>query len=217
MQVDSKTVPGGLVIVFEGLDGVGKTTQLDLTKQALEAAGWLVYSGRSHGGTPIGEQLRSVSHSDTPRPPLTDLYISFAMHAALAEELASQRLQGAICLIDRGALSNAAYQLYGGGLLDSLGWGVIDSEIYVYNSELTPLYQAPVAVALARAQSKTGGNADYFGSKPANYFEKVNRGYQDAARRYELPLIDANRSAELVQVDTMQAVQAAIEAKLKTI
>ena len=214
MKQPPKTISGGLVVVFEGLDGVGKTTQLQLSKQDLEADGWLVYSARSHGGTPIGEQLRKVSHAAIHRPPLTDVYISLAMHAALAEELAVQRRRGAIILIDRGQVSSIAYQLYGDNLLDIVDWSVIEADMQTYNSELTLIFEAPVDVALARAKSKPGGNADYFGSKSTDYFQRVNQGYQDAARRYNLPIIDSNRPAAIVQADTIQAIKAAIKSKL---
>ncbi len=63
MAQKAKRIEGGLVIIFEGIDGVGKTTQLELARKELEKAGWPVVTTRNMGGTPIGEALREVMMS----------------------------------------------------------------------------------------------------------------------------------------------------------
>ena len=59
----SKTIPGGLTIIFEGVDGVGKTTQLKKVHDTLTRQGWAVHATRNLGGTPIGEELGALAFS----------------------------------------------------------------------------------------------------------------------------------------------------------
>ncbi len=213
MTKPAKTVPGGLLVFFEGIDGVGKTTQLKLAAEALQAVGWDVQTTRVNGGTPIGEALREVWLSALDRPPETDLHIALAMHAALFGQVAAGRAAGKIILVDRGPLSIAGYQMYGDGLDDKLGWTGIKSSMERFAPELVIMYTAGLDTALARARQKPGA-ADYFESKPAGFFEKVQAGYTEAARRYPVLEIKADASIAAVQEQTMNAIQAAINSKL---
>ena len=208
-----KTIAGGLVVLFEGLDGVGKTTQLEMAKTALSSDGWLVETARVHGGTPICEQLRQVSLSNVPRPPMTDVYISLAMHAALIEQLQTYREQGAIILLDRGPLSLVAYQLFGSALLDSLGWNLADDSVRQFAADLTLLYDASVEIALERAKQKSGASLDYFESKPTDYFEAVRHGFLTAGKRYHALVVNAEQPQSTVYGDTAQAILRLIDSK----
>ena len=71
-----KTMEGGLVVAFEGPDGVGKSTQLALASEELVENGWAVHATRNLGGTPIGEDLRKVMLSEHERPAETDFHLS---------------------------------------------------------------------------------------------------------------------------------------------
>src|SRR4051794_4239442 len=102
MVAMDKTIDGGLVIIFEGIDGVGKTTQLNLVREELEAEGWAVYGTRNLGGTPIGEELRKTLLSSLERPETTNVYISAAIQEALVAAINGQREAGKIILLDRG-------------------------------------------------------------------------------------------------------------------
>lgn len=198
------------MIVFEGIDGTGKTTQLDLAHQALLNDGWDVVTARNLGGTPIGEELRKVILSPLDRPSTTNLYISAAIQEALIGTIKNQRAQGKIILMDRGPLSLAAYEIYGSGLDESLAWPFVESGMARLKPELTILYVADVKVALERAGRKSA-KADYFESQPPSYFEAVAKGYETAAGRYQQVLkVDANRPVEEVQAETLQLIHEAI-------
>src|SRR5438270_2506303 len=106
-----KSVSGGSIIIFDGIDGVGKSTQLKLAEEVLTQNGWSTKTARNLGGTPIGEELRKVIKSDIPRPPETNLYISAAIQEALIQSMAEDRQQGKLILMDRGPLSLAAYEI----------------------------------------------------------------------------------------------------------
>jgi dTMP kinase len=203
MDTHQQHTPGGLLIVFEGMDGVGKTTQLQLVEKQLQERSMLVSTQRSLGGTPIGEALRSVLLQDTPRPPMTDLYIALAIQEALHEAVAEDRQAGSTILLDRSPLSIAAYQIYGSGIDETTGWNYIDKYMKLLRPDLVIVYTCPPEEALTRAQQKpTAG--DYFESMPLDYFERVAKGYEAALQRYPSLVIDASQPVEKVHAQTME-------------
>lgn len=217
MSPNPQVVDDGLLIVFEGIDGAGKTTQVELSRDALEAEGWPVQTSRNLGGTPIGEALREVILSPLERPGPTNLYISVAIQEALIGAIDSVRNKGKIILMDRGPVSLAAYEIYGGGLDASLGWPHVDDGMARLRPELVVFYKADVATALQQARQKRH-RADYFESQPPSYFERVAKGYEAAAKRYgkQVVTIDAGQPIEAVQAETIRHIRLALEDKLKT-
>jgi dTMP kinase len=217
MKPTPQPLDNGLLVIFEGIDGSGKTTQLQLAQTALQAAGWpSLVTTRNLGGTPIGEELRKVILSPLERPNTTNLYISVAIQEALAAEIQVKRGQGQLILMDRGPVSLAAYEIFGGGLEAGLGWQHVETGMSKLQPELIILYQVGVTTALERIQRKTG-QTDYFESQPASYFKKVADGYAAAAKRYpeQTVIVDAAQSIEAVHAQTMQAVTAVLQRKLE--
>lgn len=201
------TLPHGLVVMFEGLDGSGKTTQLTMARQELEAAGWPVLATRNLGGTPIGEALREVMLSSTERPPMTDLYTSLAIQEALLEEINQARDAGKIILVDRGPLSLAAYQLYGRSIGES-AWHYVEEGMSRFHPEAIILYETDTDIALARARHI--GASDYFESKPKTYFDAVAEGYNAAKTRFDVKIIDAGKPIPAVHTETMAIIENAL-------
>ena len=214
MSAEQKQVPGGLVVFFEGLDGVGKTTQLELAVENLRSDDWLVQTTRGHGGTPFGEALRKVSLESIDRQPDTNLYLSMAIHNELGHQVRQWREDGAITLIDRGPLSMAAYQIFGDGCDPEAGWREVAIDIERFDSELLILYTAAIDVARQRSKDR-GGKADYFERKPRSYFERIEAGYQESGERFGALAIDAEASIEQVNARTMGAIHSALCAKLQ--
>ncbi|HVI60830.1 MAG TPA: dTMP kinase, partial [Candidatus Saccharimonadales bacterium] len=203
MKAAPKTIDGGFVVVFEGIDGVGKTTQLGLVREELEKDRWAVHPTRNLGGTPIGEALREVTLSSTPRSVMTDFYISVAIQTAMAEAVAADRKEGKITLIDRGPLSFAAYHMYGSGVDQKVGWRYVDQGMKQFKPDLVILYNADLKVALGRAKRRAG-KADYFASKPESYFQRVLAGFKAAKERYPVCEIDAAQDIDSVHAETMR-------------
>jgi dTMP kinase len=212
MNEDKQTVAGGALIMFEGIDGVGKTTQVDMAKQALQDKGWLVTTSRSPGGTPIGEALRSVLLEPLPRPAMTDLYIAAAIQESLIELMEAQRASGPVMLHDRGPLSTAAYQIYGGGIDPSVGWSHVDHGMKNLKPDLIIMYECDPRIALSRVRQHSSKH-DYFENQPLSYFERVAEGYKQALKRYPAVLIDASQPIEQVHESTMQHIIALLEEK----
>jgi dTMP kinase len=208
----TKPLPNGFLIIFDGVDGVGKTTQMKMAGADLAASGWQTLTSRNLGGTPIGEKLREVMLEPVARPPETDLYISAAIQAALTKQIEKDKINGNLILMDRGPISLAAYQIFGSGLEEELGWGHVDEGMRNLKPNLTLIYEADVANSLKRAKAKSK-TVDYFESKSIDYFFRVSEGYKTASKRYDNVItIDANQSVEEVHIRTMAAINAALAA-----
>jgi dTMP kinase len=201
-----QTIAGGLLIVFEGMDGVGKTTQLQLAEERLRARNMAVTTRRSPGGTPIGEALREVLLQSTDRPPMTDLYIALAIQEALDESIAQARKAGSIILLDRSPLSIAAYQIYGSGIDEALGWKYIDQYMERLHPDLVIVYSCAPEEALKRAQQKSP-TGDYFENMPSSYFASVAKGYEAALTHYPALTIDASQPIAAVHTQTMEHIE----------
>lgn len=216
MSLKPQPIDDGLLIIFEGIDGAGKSTQVELSREALESEGWPVQTSRNLGGTPIGEALRQVIKSPLERPSPTNLYISVAIQEALIGAIDSSRGRGNIILMDRGPLSLAAYEIYGGGLDASLGWPHVDDGMERLRPELAIFYKADVTTALQQAKQKRH-RADYFESQPPSYFDRVAKGYEAAAKRYakQVKTVDGGQSIEAVQAETISLIRRALDQKLR--
>src|SRR3954463_3807927 len=106
----------GKFITFEGLDGCGKTTQLEKLADALRAKKIEVVVTREPGGTPVGEKVRAVLLDSRTKglAPLTELALMFASRAQQVQQVILPALAaGKIVLCDRFTDSSEAYQ--GGG------------------------------------------------------------------------------------------------------
>lgn len=207
-----RSLSDGLVVVFDGVDGVGKSTQIELVRHMLAEDGWQPHVTRNLGGTPIGELLRSAMLQPVPRPPLTDLYASVAIQEALVASVAEERKLGNVVLMDRSPLSLAAYQIYGSGIEAELGWQHVDNGMQALRPELIIVYEADLAAALERAR-RHSVKADYFEDKPLDYFKKVAAGFRAAAERYNIHFINADRSIKEIHQDTVLLIQQAVTKK----
>ena len=108
----------GLFLVFEGVEGSGKTTQAALLADWLSARGIPHVLTREPGGTAVGEEIRRlVLHQRHEVPARTELMLVLAARAAFVHEIVRPALQrGEVVVADRYELSTLAYQGYGRGL-----------------------------------------------------------------------------------------------------
>ncbi len=109
----------GRFITFEGLDGAGKSTQMELLARRLRESGRNVLVTAEPGGTPIGEQIRRIllDRANAGLSPVAELLLYFASRAQNVEEAILPALeQGRIVLSDRFTDSTLVYQGFGRGL-----------------------------------------------------------------------------------------------------
>lgn len=201
----------GLFITLEGMEGTGKSTQVDYLRKLFERAGRKVVRTREPGGTRAGEAIRELllfrkkGHALSPR---TELLLMFAARQQHVAEVILPALKaGRVVLCDRFTDSTYAYQ---GG-----GHGVRAADIRALEHwvqgglrpDLTFLFDLPVEVGLRRAGIRSsGGNPrgrDWFESQALPFFRRVRARYLRIARAEprRVRLIDAARPIEFVRED----------------
>lgn len=204
----------GKFITFEGLDGSGKTTQLEKLAEALRAKGQKVVVTREPGGTPIGEQIRAVlldarTHGLAAR---AEMALMFASRAQQIHEVIKPALrEGKLVLCDRFTDSSEAYQGFGRQLGSET---ILDMHRVVcqgLNPDLTLLFVGDVShVERARRRNRQDDDREgRFEREQADFFERVARGYDAIAKREtkRVVTIDATPSIEEVHKAVTQAMK----------
>jgi len=196
----------GKFVTFEGLDGVGKSTQLEHLAARLRSNGTDVITTREPGGTAIGAKLREVllSSATAGLSPLAELALMFADRAQHIDELILPALaKGQWVLCDRFTDSSEAYQ--GGGR--ELGSDLVLQlhKILCRNlqPDLTILMLSDPARSIARARRR---NTEHSNRSQADEgrFEKENRAFYN--RVLDSYLAIAEREKRVVKVDAREAI-----------
>ena len=174
----------GVLVVFEGAEGVGKSTQLRHLASALEAAKIAHLVVREPGGTPAGEEIRRIL-LDHPHDlgSAAEALLFMASRAELAARVIRPALEaGSIVLADRFFLSTYAYQIAGRGLDE----GDVRAANHLATGGLVPdltlLFDLPVSEGLARADRR--GARDRIERAGDDFHARVDaafRGFADAA------------------------------------
>jgi dTMP kinase len=178
----------GIFITFEGTEGCGKSTQIELLAQRLRALGCRVRELREPGGTPVGEEIRhTLKHSkaNVAMTPETELLLMNASRAQLVRETIRPALAaGEIVLSDRFYDSTTAYQGYGRGLDLALVKSVIDFAVGDTRPNLTLLLHVTPEVSAERLlsrQSTLPFIRDRMEEGDRNFFARVAKGYEAIA------------------------------------
>lgn len=216
----------GIFITFEGTEGGGKSTQIQILAERLRLLGRVVRVWREPGGTPIGEEIRhTLKHSEANRAMTgeAELLLMNASRAQLVREVIRPALAaGDIVLCDRFYDSTTAYQGYGRQLDLARVKAVIDFAVEHTRPDLTLLLDVPLEVSEARRLSRqrnlldvppAGGEARSNDKLPFNeplrdrmeeadraFFERVQKGFHAiaAAEPKRVRVIDATRDVRTV-------------------
>ena len=199
----------GRFITLEGIEGVGKTTQLKRIVNALEARGLDVLVTREPGGTPTAERIRGLilEHDDEPMPASAEVLLVFAARALHVDNLIRPTLEaGRWVVSDRFVDASHAYQGGGRGVPRAMIEALAGLALNGLVPDATVLLDAPVDVGLARADGR--GDRDRIESETADFFERVRTRYLELARDEpdRFVVIDAAQSAEAVGVAVESAV-----------
>ena len=197
-----KTISGRFITV-EGIEGVGKSTNLAFVANELRRAGYRVVETREPGGTSLGEKIRDLLLSPNGMiSPMTELLLMFAARATHLEEVIWPALRsGQWIVCDRFTDASHAYQ--GGGR--GLPTGTIETLTTLVQGQLRPdltlLLDAPLAVSAERQAGR--GQRDRFEQESAEFFARVRGTYLDRAAREpgRIRVIDASRPLPEVQGD----------------
>jgi dTMP kinase len=207
----------GIFITFEGLDGCGKSTQLERLAAELRSEGIDVLTTREPGGTAIGERIRSIllDSATSGLTPMAELALMFASRAQQLEELIVPTLErGAWVLCDRFTDSSEAYQ---GGGRELGSQAVLDLHRVVCRNvwpDLTVLMDSEVEASVARARRRNlkktdAANENRFESEDRAFFERVHEAYRVIAKREKqrVLMLDARRPADVVHPQIVAAVR----------
>lgn len=204
----------GKLIVFEGVEGCGKTTQLQRTWEWLTANfDPRVIVTREPGGTELGNKLRKLLLSSPPDPcPLAELLLYTADRAQHVEEvLLPQLALETIILCDRYTDSTIAYQGYGRGLDIALIEQLNSIATLRVVNDLTLWLDVDVEVSLLRTKKR--GVADRIEQADLAFHQRVQHGYAKlaAAHPERILRVDASLSETVVQ----EQIQAILSQRLK--
>ena len=209
---------GGAFITFEGLDGCGKSTQMEKLGTALRAAGHEVVTTREPGGTAIGERIRELllDSRTLGLDAKTELALMFAARAQHVEQVIRPALEaGKIVLSDRFTDSSEAYQ--GGGR--KLGTEPVRALHRALCGDLQPqltiLLDCDPARSVGRARRRNrdhrhnGADENRFERENQKFFERVRQAYREIARREprRVVVIEAQRKIEVVHREILRAVE----------
>lgn len=185
---------------FDGLDGGGKTTQIELLCDWLRASGRDVVTCRDPGSTPLGERLRGLllhSGDDTPIGLTAEMLIYMAARAQLVEEVVRPALlAGKTVVSDRFLLANVVYQGHAGGF----DLEAIRSVGLVATARVAPDCVFVLDLDPTSAQARLGAVRDRLESRGAAYQQRLREGFlaEAALDPARLHVIDASRPIEEV-------------------
>ncbi len=196
----------GRFITFEGIEGVGKSTNMAVFVERIEAAGHEVLMTREPGGTPVAEEIRDIlkNRGDEPVPEIAELLLMFAARSFNVANVIQPALEGGTWVVcDRFTDSSRAYQGGGRGLPMETIDGLANWVHGATWPDLTLLLDAPVEVGMARASGR--GEPDRFEQERHEFFERVRNCYLEIAEREadRFIVVDAARSIAEVTADVM--------------
>jgi dTMP kinase len=204
----------GRFLTIEGIEGVGKTTQVARLSEALRARGIGHVVTREPGGTPLAEKIREIvlNEQSESLPPTAELLLMFAARAVhLANHVEPHLKAGRWVVCDRFTDATYAYQGGGRGLNTD---HIRQLETMVQGSrrpDMTVLLDAPVEQALRRARQRNSGAAtDRFESERVEFFERVREAYRAraAAEPDRIIAIAAHESADAVAARILELLEA---------
>jgi len=184
---------------LDGVDGAGKSTQIDLFIAWLQEKGRDVVSCRDPGSTKLGEQLRGLvlTQSDMLIDLRSEMLIYMAARAQMVEEVIRPALMaGKTVVSDRFLLANVVYQGHAGGLDPKEIWEVGSIAIAGVQPALTLVLDIDPADAAGRMQREL----DRMESRGEEYSRQVRAGFLHEAKRHtdSMVVIDATPSIEVV-------------------
>jgi dTMP kinase len=191
----------GRFITIEGVEGVGKSTNISYIERFLEARDIEFVSTREPGGTALAERIRDVllDKAESSMDPMTELLLMFAARKQHTEELIKPALKrGEWVICDRYTDSSYAYQGGGRGLDSKIISKVEKLTLGSFKPDLTIVLDLPVKKGLARAGNR--GELDRFELESEKFFKRVRATFLARAKTHKrYHVINASRSLSAVQ------------------
>ena len=202
----------GKFITVEGIEGTGKSTNIDFLTGLIEKRGFEVLRTREPGGTPMAEQIRQLllDHDQENLPAIAELLLFFASRSLhLSNTIIPSLQQGKWVVCDRFTDASRAYQGSGRGLdldrIERLAEWVQEG----VEPDMTLLLDAPAEIGMERAAAR--GEGDRMDNEELAFYQRVRAGYLTLADMHpdRFAVVDASRPLADVQVS--------IEAELESV
>lgn len=186
-----------MFISFEGIEGSGKSTQIELIEELIRAKGYQVKKLREPGTTDLGEKIRNIFLEKTTETvdPITEAFLLYASRKHLDQNFLRQNLSdGAIVIADRYADATLAYQSYGKGLDHNFVKLIHDSS-QLLSPDLT--FYMDISAELSRERI-SDREMDRMESESIDFFKKVREGYLQIAHDNpeRVVVLDANKTID---------------------
>jgi dTMP kinase len=197
---------------FDGVDGVGKSSQIRLFCDWLREKGHDVVDCRDPGSTELGEAIRGIllDSTDVPIDRRSEMLLYMAARAQMVEQVIRPALRaGKTVVSDRFLLANVVYQGHAGGLpIDEL-WEVGRIAVAGVSPDLTfVLDMCPEA-----AMGRIGREPDRMERQGTEFLARVRDGFLEEASRqpHRIVVVDAARDIEVVAADVRNAARRVVD------
>ncbi|MEH7130407.1 dTMP kinase [Neobacillus drentensis] len=204
----------GIFITFEGPDGAGKSTIIDMVAKQFEN----VLLTREPGGIDIAEQIRAVilNKENTAMDPRTEaLLYAAARRQHLIEKVRPALDEGKIVLCDRFVDSSLAYQGYARGLGIEEVFAINQFAIENLMPELTIYFEIEPELGLERINKNKGREINRLDLENLEFHQKVSEGYQLLIKRFpgRIRCINASGTVEEVFQETLKIIEEKLSQK----
>ena len=188
----------GKFITLEGIEGSGKSTNLESIKSVLDQKKIEYVITREPGGGPLGSHLRKLLlDKDRSISPSVEMLLMMADRKDHVDNLINPNLNKGICVIsDRYLDSTIAYQ-GGGRQLDTDLINSLSVTLKLPTPDLTLLFDLPVDVALQRATERS--ELDRFEREPKEFHSRIRDSYLElASNNHRIKTVDSSKDTKLV-------------------
>lgn len=191
-----------MFFVFDGVDGAGKSTQLEMFVQWLQTQDHDVVTCKDPGSTELGERIRSVllGKHEIPISMRAEMMLFTTARTQLIEQIVRPALaKNQTVVLDRYIFSTIVYQGHAGDLDPNELWTINRIATNGLIPDATFILDVPVEVAMTRL----GDSLDRMESRGAEYFERVRAGFLSESERWpdQVDVIDATRSPAEIQAE----------------
>ena len=204
-----------MFITFEGIEGSGKSTQIELLQASLKEEGYSVEVLREPGTTQLGERIRDVflEKTDEQVDPMTEAFLLYASRKHLDQNFLQEHLKNdSIVIADRYSDATVAYQCYGKGLSEDFV-KYIHEKSNLLSPDLTFYMDITSEASKSRIDNR---ELDRMESESIDFFNKVRLGYIEIAKSNpdRIIILDAELSVKDLQNTIFNEVKNRLDATL---
>ena len=204
-----------MFITFEGIEGSGKSTQIELLQASLKEEGYSVEVLREPGTTQLGERIRDVflEKTDEQVDPMTEAFLLYASRKHLDQNFLQEHLKNdSIVIADRYSDATVAYQCYGKGLSEDFV-KYMHEKSNLLSPDLTFYMDITSEASKSRIDNR---ELDRMESESIDFFNKVRLGYLEIAKSNpdRIIILDAELSVKDLQNTIFNEVKNRLDATL---